>query len=191
VTLSSDGAGQSATGTTQDRAGNVATATVSGIKIDQTPPTITFTGNLGTYTSAQTIAITCSATDATSGIDTQVCPSLSSPASMLIPGQHTLTATATDKAGNTTTASTTFTVVSSSLLPIAQLGCAYLAPNDNFCEKLTQIANRADDAAAAGDTNKAYKTLSEFIKMVQDASAKYFTRQQAALLTALAAFVTY
>ena len=194
VTLSSDGAGQSAMGTAQDRAGNVATTTVTGIKIDQTAPTITFTGNLGTYTSAQTISITCSATDATSGIDTQTCPSLSTPASLLIPGPHTLTATATDKAGNTTTATATFTVVSNRLMPVAQLACSYLTPghnNDELCAKLIKIAAKADAAATAGDSDKAYQGLSEFIHTVQDASAKNFTRQQAGLLTALAAFVTY
>lgn len=195
VTLSSDGAGQSATGTSQDRAGNIATTTVTGINIDQTPPTVVFTGNLGTYTSGQTISITCAASDATSGIDTQTCPSLNTPASLLIPGPHTLNATATDKAGNTTTASTTFTVVSNRLVPVAQLACGYLVPgtkNDSeLCDKLMRIAQKADSAASAGDTNKAYQGLTEFIKTVQDASAKNFTRQETALLTALAAFVTY
>jgi hypothetical protein len=41
TTLSSEGAGQSVTGTCTDLAGNSASATVSGINIDKTPPTIT------------------------------------------------------------------------------------------------------------------------------------------------------
>jgi hypothetical protein len=41
-TLSSEGAGQSSTGTAVDNAGNNDTATVSGIKIDKTAPAITF-----------------------------------------------------------------------------------------------------------------------------------------------------
>jgi hypothetical protein len=41
TTLTSEGAGQSVTGTCTDVAGNSASATVSGINIDKTPPTIT------------------------------------------------------------------------------------------------------------------------------------------------------
>lgn len=40
-TLASDGLAQSTSGTVSDRAGNAATATVNGINIDRTPPTIT------------------------------------------------------------------------------------------------------------------------------------------------------
>ncbi len=40
VTLSGEGAGQSATGTAVDQAGNSASTTVSGINIDKTPPTL-------------------------------------------------------------------------------------------------------------------------------------------------------
>ena len=40
TTLSSEGAGQSATGTCTDVAGNSASATVNGINIDKTPPTV-------------------------------------------------------------------------------------------------------------------------------------------------------
>src|SRR5205085_11277286 len=43
TTLSSDGAAQSVTGTASDNAGNTASATVSGINIDKTPPVITAT----------------------------------------------------------------------------------------------------------------------------------------------------
>ncbi len=41
TTLKNEGAGQSVTGRVVDRAGNTATATVSGINIDKTPPTTT------------------------------------------------------------------------------------------------------------------------------------------------------
>lgn len=78
---------------------------------DTSPPTITFTGNAGTYTVDQTINITCSATDAGSGVAQSTCPGASGPAYTFAPGSHTLTATATDNAGNTATATATFTVV--------------------------------------------------------------------------------
>jgi hypothetical protein len=44
ITLSSDGAGQSASGSAADKAGNTASTTVSGINIDKTAPTIHFDG---------------------------------------------------------------------------------------------------------------------------------------------------
>jgi len=42
VTISTEGVGQSATGTATDKAGNSTSATVSDINIDKTPPTLTF-----------------------------------------------------------------------------------------------------------------------------------------------------
>jgi hypothetical protein len=50
ITLAGEGAGQAATGGATDRAGNVASATVSGVDVDTTAPTIIYTGNAGTPT---------------------------------------------------------------------------------------------------------------------------------------------
>ncbi len=77
---------------------------------DLTPPTITFSGNAGTYGVLGTVAITATATDSGSGVASFVWTNVNAPAYSFGPGSHTLTATATDKAGNTTTATTTFTV---------------------------------------------------------------------------------
>jgi hypothetical protein len=79
--------------------------------MDVTPPTITFSGNAGTYTVDQAINITCTATD-DGGVDegATTCPGASGPAYGFGLGTHTLTATATDLSGNTTTVQTTFTV---------------------------------------------------------------------------------
>ncbi|HEU0300917.1 MAG TPA: HYR domain-containing protein [Longimicrobium sp.] len=79
---------------------------------DHTPPTITFSGNAGTYTVAQSVNITCTATDEVSGVDENAtsCPGASGPAYTFALGTHTLTATATDLSGNSATAQTSFTV---------------------------------------------------------------------------------
>ncbi len=77
---------------------------------DLTPPTITFSGNAGTYGVLSTVAITATATDSGSGVASFVWTNVNAPAYSFGPGSHTLTATATDKAGNTITATTTFTV---------------------------------------------------------------------------------
>lgn len=65
VTLMDDGAGQSATGTATDAAGNGNTATVSGINIDTTPPTIGYVGRTspnphGWNTGPVTVTWSCS-----------------------------------------------------------------------------------------------------------------------------------
>ena len=97
-----EGADQSVSGTATDGAGNEATIVMSGLDVDLTRPTIAFSGNSGSYTVDQTVAITCTATDALSRVDPAhtTCPGASGPAYAFAVGTHTLSATATDRAGN-------------------------------------------------------------------------------------------
>jgi len=80
------------------------------IKRDATLPVVTWNGNLGNYDLSDTIAITCSADDATSGIAVTTCMNISGPASMFGPGSHTFSASATDHAGNTASATVSFSI---------------------------------------------------------------------------------
>jgi hypothetical protein len=111
VTLTGEGAGQSVTGTAEDYAGNSAQATVSGINIDKTAPDVSLVGGPADggsyYYDFVPAAPTCSATDALSGLDGSCTVSGYSAAL----GTHTVTASATDLAGNTGTASATYTVL--------------------------------------------------------------------------------
>jgi hypothetical protein len=98
--LSSDGAGQSVSRTASDIAGNTSNATVSGINIDQTAPTISASvapapNGAGWNSSAVTVHFTCS--DATSGVAPGNCP-----ADQTVPtdGTTTVSGSATDRAGN-------------------------------------------------------------------------------------------
>jgi len=111
VTLSGNGAGQSVNGTCTDKAGNSASTSVSGISIDKVAPTVTYSGNAGTYTVDQQVVITCTPGDSLSGIAGSTCANVNASAASLGLGPHTLSATATDKAGNTGAGSTIFTVV--------------------------------------------------------------------------------
>jgi probable HAF family extracellular repeat protein len=88
--------------------GGTATRSVT-IKRDATPPAVTFAAHPDSYSADQTIAIPCSASDVTSGL-AATCQGVDVAGSLLPLGGNTRTTTATDKAGNTTTASTTFTV---------------------------------------------------------------------------------
>jgi hypothetical protein len=85
------------------------------VHIDKTAPTLTFSGNAGSYSVDQIIDITCSADDLLSGIAAVGCPAITSvPASNYVGGTRstttTLAAAAMDRAGNTAAASTAFTV---------------------------------------------------------------------------------
>jgi hypothetical protein len=110
VTLTANGA-NTATGTATDKAGNTATATVSGITIDQEKPTIT-TANVDvqgqTYTLGSVPAATCTATDSFSGVAS--CTVKVSGGNANGVGTFTYTATATDKVGNTSTVTGSYTV---------------------------------------------------------------------------------
>jgi hypothetical protein len=99
----SEGISQAATGTAADKAGNSQTATVGGINIDKTPPSLsgaatTTPNSNGWYSGNVTVHWTCS--DPLSGING------SCPADSVVTGEgDTLSASAsvTDKAGNQTT----------------------------------------------------------------------------------------
>jgi hypothetical protein len=112
VLLDTEGAGQSASGTCTDRAGNVsATATASEIKIDKTNPSVSLVGGpadgASYYFGFVPAAPTCNASDALSGLD-GTC-SASGYGSTV--GNHTVTATAKDKAGNSAADSASYTVL--------------------------------------------------------------------------------
>jgi polyvinyl alcohol dehydrogenase (cytochrome) len=81
---------------------------VSNFKIDQTPPTVTISGDQGTYSLLSTVDITCSAVDnpGGSGVASSSCgsPLAAGPAWSFGAGPHTVSATATDNAGNVSAA---------------------------------------------------------------------------------------
>ena len=100
VTMSSEGAGQSVTGSATDKAGNTASITVENINIDKTAPTITgsrtpFANTNGWNNSPVTVSFSCD--DALSGIS-------SCPEDALLDSEglgQTVTGTAVDNADNT------------------------------------------------------------------------------------------
>jgi hypothetical protein len=105
VTLNSEGAGQSASGTAMDNGGNSATVTANGINIDLTAPVINAsvspTPNAGGWNNSNvTVSFTCS--DILSGIDT--CPA---DVTVSDEGTPTVLGTAFDNAGNSDTVSVT------------------------------------------------------------------------------------
>jgi beta-glucosidase len=119
-----------------DNFGDIETTHSATVQIDTTKPVVAFSGNAGTYTPFQTVSIHCSATDPSpgSGIDPSAtsCADVSGPAYSFGLGPHTFNATATDLAGNTATASTTFTVTTGGCLGNSN-GAITVRPGQSLC----------------------------------------------------------
>jgi hypothetical protein len=94
------------------------------IKRDATSPTVDLSGG-GTYTVDETVTIACAASDATSGVASDTCSQAAGarPAYEYPLGTTTVSASATDNAGNTGGASqeVTVTVTPDSLIALTQL----------------------------------------------------------------------
>ncbi len=105
------------TATCNDLAGSTGTASYT-VMVDKTPPTVTINGNAGSYGLLATVDITCTATDKSggSGLVSDPCtaPLLDGPAWSFGAGSHPISVTAGDLAGNSTTATGSFTVTVSS-----------------------------------------------------------------------------
>ena len=106
---SGEGAAVTLPAACNDLAGNTGSASYV-VKVDKTPPTVTYAGNAGSYSLFAPVAITCTATDSLSGVASNTCANVSGLAWTFGAGPHTLSATATDIAGNVANGSTTFTV---------------------------------------------------------------------------------
>jgi hypothetical protein len=109
-TFSDEGAGQGVTGRAVDYAWNDERFAVS-VNIDKTPPTVSLVGGPANgssyYFGSVPAAPTCSASDALSGLG----GSCSVTGYSTAVGTHTVSASATDKAGNSASASATYMVV--------------------------------------------------------------------------------
>jgi hypothetical protein len=108
-TMSTDGANQTVIGTAFDFAGNTKTATISGLNIDLTAPTVVINGVVdgGDYTLGGVPTPSCTTTDATSGPD-GACQGTLTGGSANGVGTFTYTAVGKDKAGNMTVKAVTF-----------------------------------------------------------------------------------
>lgn len=184
-TVSTEGDAQSVTGTCIDNAGNTASATYTGIRIDKTAPTVTYDGNAGSYTVDQQVAISCTPSDTLSGIASSTCADITGPAYAFGLGTHTYEASATDNAGNRGSATTSFDVQVTypSLCSLATQFSTSTDVATGLCDKLTAAAQ----AQAAGHDKPKANVLSAFDHQVAAQTGKALTSDQAEVLTNLAA----
>lgn len=170
--------------TCADVAGNIGSATYD-VQVDKTDPVVAFSGNAGTYTVDETVTIGCSATDALSGIASSTCPTVSASAVSLGLGSHSLTATATDKAGNAKTVTTSYTVVlnGTGLCALVHQLSSSEDVADGLCDKIRQIVS----AKAKGQTKVAANVLGALDNQLRAQTGKALTAAEAALVSSLAA----
>jgi hypothetical protein len=139
TTTTTDNAGTTYTCTATNGAGLSATQSVSA-KRDATKPVIGYAGNAGSYTVDQTVAITCSASDAMSGLASSTCANISGAAYTFAIGANNYAASAQDNAGNINAASASFTVsvTSGSLCALVQRWVSNAGVANSMCVKLRQ-----------------------------------------------------
>lgn len=180
VTLSSGGAGLVAQGTATNGEGLTAEVTVGDINIDLTPPEVTYGGSAGTYTVDEQVGITCSATDAMSGVASDSCAPVSGSAYDFGVGEHAFSATATDLAGNEGLGSVVFTVevTEESLGTVVEEFVDEPGIGDSITAKLDQAAAASNPAAEAG-------ALNAFRRQVEAQRGKTLTDAEADLLIEL------
>jgi len=140
------------------------------VQIDWTAPTVTFSGNAGTYTVDQMVNIACTATDSLSGVASSTCRTISGPAYAFNLGSNTFSASAADVAGNTGIGSTSFTV---------QVTSDSLA-------NLTQRFESKKGVAHALIVKLQHGQLGAYMHQVTAESGKSLTTDQGAVLLRLA-----
>ena len=155
---------------------------IAGLERDTTPPVVTYTGNAGSYTVDQTVAIHCAASDPepASGVASTTCADIDGPAYSFGLGSHTYNATAQDVAGNVGSGSTTFdvTVTFTSLENLVQTFSTDPDVTAGLTDKL---------AAAAASANKTARDnqLQAFVNQVNAQTGQALTAAQAQVLIAL------
>lgn len=182
VSVTSDTQGNSYTCTATSEGGS-ATSSVT-IRRDATTPAISFSGNAGSYLVDESVSITCSVTDAMSGVAESSCVTVSGDAYRFNIGANAVSASATDNAGNDNAASTGFTVsvTSGSLCNLTRRFVAHHGIANSLCVKL----NAAAAADARGNMTAKAGALNAYAQEVKAQTGKHITAANAAILISLA-----
>lgn len=181
--VSWDAALHSFTCTATNGADLTASATVT-FKRDASPPSIEYQNNLRSYTVDQTINIICVPSDATSGIASHTCQNITGDALAFGLGTHTYSASATDNAGLSTTASTSFNV-SVTLASLAVLTRRY-STNEGLGEALAKLLLLAEQLRNHRNTVAAEVALRAYVTTVQYQTGHAFSAEHSAILLELA-----
>ena len=150
---------------------------------DVTPPTIAYSAHATNYTVDAHVSITCSASDAESGLASNTCAPIEGDAYVFGLGAHTYSATATDNAGNSASASTTFTV-SVTFASLTNLTRRFVT-SSGVADDLARDLSDAQKARAAGKTKQADAALQDYRDTLKAQTGKSVTAERAAILIGL------
>jgi hypothetical protein len=193
VAISSEGRGQSASGTCTDKATNSTTA-VATINIDETPPTVSYSGNQSSYAVDDTVNISCAATDSLSGIagygdscsstPNAACKPIVGPAYSFAVGTTNNNAfqfAASDVADNCASTTTSFKVIVTyaALCNLVDRFSTNSGVSAALCNKLNQAQSAPSKDAKAGHFNS-------FKNQVNAQSGKAIPAEDATILNSLA-----
>jgi HYR domain-containing protein len=153
------------------------------ISVDITPPTISYSSHAATYAVDEHVSITCTATDAESGIASNSCAPIDGDAYVFGIGEHTFSATATDNAGNTATASTSFTVTVT-FSSLSNLTRRFVTKS-KVADELVAYLRDAETARARGKTKQAEAALNDYRQGVQAQVGKSITAERGSVLVGL------
>jgi hypothetical protein len=174
TTITGEGTGLSAMGTVVDHAGNSTSVTVDGVDIDRTLPVITWSGPTS-YTVGETLAVGCTVDDALSGLASSTCPTATGTASTA--GSFTLTATATDNAGNTSTSMRTYTVAPAVTFDSLIALTSELAGKGG--KGMVAILKAAKKSAEKGNVRAANSQLDDYVAEVNAQTGRSLTTAEA------------
>lgn len=153
------------------------------VAVDITPPIITYSSHAASYTVDEHVSITCGATDAESGIASDTCAPIDGDAYVFGLGPHTFSATATDNAGNTASASTSFSV-NVTFGSLANLTRRFVTKT-KVADALVATLREAEEAGAKGKPKQVEAKLNDYRQGVQAQVGKSITAELASILIGL------
>ena len=164
------------------------TAVTQTIQRDTAPPVIDDTGNLGTYSVEQTVAISCNASDPLSGVASTDCIPITG-AALSFPLETPVTQyfSATDNAGNSTTVPITFTV-EVTYAGVAALVDVYTA-KASLDRNLQRLLFNAEAAELGGNLDAKARLLDHFADRVTHNSDRNLEPGDAAVLLMLVGYL--
>ncbi|MCF6410234.1 family 43 glycosylhydrolase [Pseudalkalibacillus salsuginis] len=167
-----------------DNAGNTSETYRQSITLDTNAPVIEFSGNEESYSVDAAIAINCSVTDEVSGVAFKECSVVEGPAYSFDIGENTVTATATDHAGNTAEAKIQFTV-KVDFDSLSRLTEEFVT-NKGVANSLVKSLQAAEKSAEKGNDKTVNGQITAYQNKLASQKGKSITEENSDLLTELA-----
>jgi hypothetical protein len=179
VEVDEEGLDKFAAGQAIDNAGNEASVSEGPIRLDRTPPEITFFG-AREYLIDETIEVGCAIEDALSGVAESRCTASSGQAFLFELGSYSVEATARDQAGNTTETQAEYSVrvTTESLCRVIESLVSKSGIAHSLCVKL----EGAKEAAERDNERAANNKIDAFHHEVDAQSGKAILQEHTGLL---------